>query len=119
MPANLPGSNDEPSPTGETEGQEPHSASAATLRGEKERSPGSEPAKGHHFLLWKSWIFEHKGEIFWALVFAVFFAWPAARFIDPPEHHPYEIRVIEYSHTDDDTQKMFANLALEWSKQSP
>jgi hypothetical protein len=80
-------------------------------------TPGPQPR--WRFGNWKSWAVEHKGEILWAFVFAIIFAWPAARFIEPPKHDPYRVAVVEYSHTDDDTQKMFNNLSLDWSKQPP
>jgi hypothetical protein len=96
--------------------------------GDEAREPeatGNEGMPGHasrrtqksHTRRLKTWVREHKGEVVWALVFAIVFAWPAARFIEPPKHDPYKIHVVEFSHTDEDTKKMFETLAQDWSNQ--
>jgi ABC-type branched-subunit amino acid transport system substrate-binding protein len=56
----------------------------------------------------------HKVEIVWALLFAVPAAWLAARLIDPPEHPPYKIHVVEAADTSDETRLLFEALAQKW-----
>jgi len=54
----------------------------------------------------KRWAIEHKGEIFWAAVFAVVVAW----LIDPPKPHPYTIYVVAHPRTEQKTMAVFENI---------
>jgi hypothetical protein len=63
----------------------------------------------------KKWASEHKWEIFWGLLFA----WVMARFVFPPDHKPYWVRVLEYRAIDAATVKQFEALRLEWNDNPP
>jgi hypothetical protein len=63
----------------------------------------------------RKWASEHKWEIFWGLLFA----WFMARFVFPPDHKPYLIRVIEYSGIDEATAEKFKDLGREWNDNPP
>ena len=67
----------------------------------------------------RDWVTEHSSEIIYAIVFAIVFAWPAARFIDPPKHDPYIIHVVESAVTDYETKKVFEGLVRKWSTNPP
>src|ERR1700722_10805213 len=54
----------------------------------------------------KRWALEHKGEIFWAAVFAVVVAW----LLDPPKPHPYTIYVVAHPQTEKKTMAVFSNI---------
>lgn len=56
------------------------------------------------------WALRHKGEILWGLLFA----WVMARFVFPPAHDPYYIRVVERSTNDEATEERLHNLAEQW-----
>ncbi len=60
------------------------------------------------------WAGKHKEEITWALVFAILFAWPAARAVDPPKHEPYKIPVVISGNTDEDTRNFLADLEIKF-----
>jgi hypothetical protein len=57
-----------------------------------------------------SWAVEHKREIFWGLLFA----WVMARFVFPPVHPPYYIRVVERSTNDEITANRLQDLERNW-----
>jgi hypothetical protein len=63
----------------------------------------------------KKWASEHKWEILWGLLFALL----VGRFVFPPEHKPYWVRVIQYSTTDDATARHFKALKREWNENPP
>jgi hypothetical protein len=67
----------------------------------------------------REWAAEHKGEIIWAVVFAILFAVPAARFLDPLENHPYWVHIVTDRHTDGETKDVFENVAKDWQKDKP
>ena len=55
----------------------------------------------------KKWAVEHKGEIFWAAVFALVVAW----LLDPPKPDPFTIYVVAHPKADQKTMAVFGNIA--------
>ena len=69
----------------------------------------------------RNWTAEHKWEVFWTIFWALAFAWAMARFVFPPEHKPYYIRVLEYSGIDKDAAAahQFEKLREKWQSTRP